>query len=88
VQLTLTHLQPGRYRLKVYRVGYQENDAYTAYLRMGAPSQLTREQVAVLQRDASGAPVEDRTLTIRHGNFRQTFPMRKNDVCLVTLTRM
>ncbi|HEV2325835.1 MAG TPA: beta-xylosidase [Terracidiphilus sp.] len=88
VQLTLTHLKSGRYQLKVYRVGYEENDAYTAYLHLGAPSQLTRDQVAVLQRDASGAPVEERTVTIGNGTFRQTFPMRKNDVCLVTLTRM
>jgi xylan 1,4-beta-xylosidase len=88
VRLTLTHLQAGRYRLQVYRLGYEQNDAYTAYLRMGAPSQLTRDQVAVLQRDASGAPVDSRTVTIHDGSFRQTFPMRRNDVCLVTLTRM
>ncbi len=88
VELTLTHLHPGRYRLQVYRVGYEENDAYTAYLHLGAPSQLTRQQVAALQRDASGAPVEERRITIHHGTLRQTFPMRKNDVCLVTLTRM
>lgn len=88
VQLTLTHLRSGHYQLKVYRVGYEENDAYSAYLSMGAPSQLTRDQVAVLQRDASGATVETRTITVSDGSFQQTFPMRKNDVCLVTLTRM
>lgn len=88
VQLTLRNLHTGVYHLKVYRVGYKENDAYTAYLHLGAPSQLTRDQVADLQRDASGAPMENRTLTIHDGIFRQTFPMRKNDVCLVTLTRM
>jgi xylan 1,4-beta-xylosidase len=63
------------------------NDAYTAYLRMGAPSQLTRRQVAELQAKASGAPTETRALQVQNGNFEQTFPMRQNDVYFLTLTR-
>ncbi len=88
VVLALSHLHPGQYRLVIYRIGYQQNDAYTAYLHLGAPSQLTRNQVAVLQSSASGAPAEIRTVNVRHGTFEQTFPMRQNDVYFVTLTRM
>ena len=88
VALTLTHLRPGRYQMAVYRIGYEQNDAYTAYLHLGAPTQLSRRQVAELQAKASGAPVEARTINIVHGTFQQTFPMRKNDVYFVTLTRM
>lgn len=87
VELTLTHLHPGRYRLAVYRIGYEQNDAYTAYLHLGAPSQLTRHQVAELQASASGAPAETRSIDIHQGTFRETFPMRQNDVYFVTLTR-
>jgi xylan 1,4-beta-xylosidase len=87
VVLTLNHLHPGRYQMAVYRVGYEQNDAYTAYLHLGAPNQLTREQVAKLQAKASGAPVETRTVDTRSGSFQQTFPMRQNDIYFITLTR-
>ena len=81
------HVPGGRYRLDVYRTGYELNDAYTAYLHLGAPSQLTRWQVAELQTKASGAPRETRTLQVQNGNFEQTFAMRRNDVYFLTLTR-
>lgn len=87
VKLTLTNVPHGRYRMDVYRTGYDVNDAYTAYLRMGAPAQLTREQVADLQAAASGAPSESKIVSIDAGTFEQTFPMRQNDIYLVTLTR-
>ena len=87
VALRLTHVPRGRYRLDVCRTGYELNDAYTAYLHLGAPSQLTRRQVAELQAKASGAPTETRALQVQNGNFEQTFPMRQNDVYFVTLTR-
>lgn len=88
VVLKLTHLHPGRYRLAVYRIGYEQNDAYTAYLHLGAPSQLTRRDVAELQASASGAPAETRRIDLHQGTFQQTFAMRENDVYFVTLTRM
>jgi len=88
VALTLTHLRPGRYQMAVYRIGYEQNDAYTAYLHLGAPTQLSRQQVAELQAKASGSPAEIHTINIVHGTFRQTFPIRENDVYFVTLTRM
>jgi xylan 1,4-beta-xylosidase len=88
VELTLDHLKPGRYNLKVYRVGYLHNDAYTAYLHMGAPSQLTRDQVAALDKIASGDPEESRFIEVPNGTFHQRFAMNQNDVYLVTLTGM
>lgn len=87
VMLRLVDMPSGRYRLEVYRTGYEVNDAYTAYLRLGAPSQLTRQQVSELQAKASGAPVESRTVGVPRGAFERTFSMRQNDVYLVTLTR-
>lgn len=87
VRLRLTSVPRGNYRLDVYKTGYEVNDAYTAYLHLGAPAQLTRAQAAELQAKASGAPVESRELRMRNGIFEQTFPMRQNDVYFVTLTR-
>jgi xylan 1,4-beta-xylosidase len=87
VMLRLTSIPPGRYRLDVYRTGYQFNDAYTEYLHLGAPSQITKQQVADLQAKAAGAPVETRVVAIQDGRFEEKFPMRQNDIYFVTLTR-
>ena len=83
--LKLTGLPDGDYALAVYRTGYMQNDAYTAYLHMGSPNQLTRAQVAALQNAASGAPSETRTGTVRNHVFEYHSEMHQNDAVLVTL---
>jgi xylan 1,4-beta-xylosidase len=88
VALTLNQLPDGFYKVTVYRVGYERNDAYTAYLHMGAPPQITRKQVAELQDAASGAPAETRLVHVVDGTFQQTFSMRQNDICFITFTRV
>ena len=86
VRLSLTGLLPGRYKLNVYRVGYGVNDVYTDYLKMGSPSTLTREQVLLLAERNNGRPVSTELVRIgRAGKFTRSFPMRANDVHLVTL---
>ena len=85
--LKITGLSNGTYTLNIYRTGYQQNDAYTAYLHMGSPNQLTRPQVASLQSAASGAPTETRTISIKNDTFDQTFEMHENDTVLVTLKK-
>ena len=86
VRLALSHLAPGSYALSAYRVGYRSNDAYTAYLDMGAPQQLTREEVAALKKASDGAPFASETVVVgEDGRFERTFPMRTNDVVFVTL---
>jgi len=54
LQLVLEHVPNGRYRLVSYGVGYERNDAYTAYLRMGGPEQLTKDQVGKLKEASRG----------------------------------
>jgi xylan 1,4-beta-xylosidase len=49
VQLRITHLVPNAdYRLEVHRTGYHANDAYSAYIEMGSPKDLSAEQIAHL----------------------------------------
>lgn len=86
IHLDLSHLKDGRYRLQTYTIGYERNDAYTAYLHMGAPSQLTRDQVAKLNAVATGAPASTTEITVKHGTFVQDLPLRTNDVYLLVLT--
>jgi xylan 1,4-beta-xylosidase len=42
----------GRYQLALWQIGFEKNDAYSAYLKMGSPAQLTRSQEQTL-REAS-----------------------------------
>jgi len=56
LSVQIKNLPAKRYQLETYRIGYEQNDAYTAYLHLGAPQQLTREQVKQINRAASGAP--------------------------------
>ncbi len=56
LHLQLDHLPRGTYKVATYAIGYGHNDAYTAYLHMGAPPQLTRDQVTQLNAASSRRP--------------------------------
>jgi xylan 1,4-beta-xylosidase len=88
LRIQLDHLPAGNYQCSVYATGYQRNDAYTAYLRLGSPSQITREQVRLLNRAASGAPLDETVVKHRGGTFVREFAMRENDVYLVVLNKL
>jgi xylan 1,4-beta-xylosidase len=83
VSLDLKHMRPGNYQVAIYRTGYDANDAYSAYLRMGSPTSLSGDRLRQLQATTADRP-EMRTLTIdSHGVASLSIPMRSNDVVLV-----
>ena len=87
VQLKLQHLVAGAaYRLQVHRTGYQANDAYSAYIEMGAPKNLDPAQLAKLNALTTDQPEEDKTVQAgKNGALEVTVAMRSNDIVLVTL---
>jgi xylan 1,4-beta-xylosidase len=88
VAMRVSHVKPGKYRLQVRRSGFRANDAYSAYIEMGAPKTLTPAQVDQLHALTKDAPETDRVVRIgKDGAFALTVPMRSNDIALVTLTR-
>jgi xylan 1,4-beta-xylosidase len=88
VRVNLTNVPPGNYRLALRQIGFEKNDAYSAYLKMNAPSQLTRAQEKALRDAASGKPEFERAVKIgADGKFSEALPLRENDVLLLTLTR-
>lgn len=88
-KLTVKGLAPGKYKVAVYQVGYRINDPYAVYYDMGRPRQLTKDQVAKIRAASTGKAVFERTVDVRRdGSFDKAFPMRENDVYLVTLTRV
>lgn len=79
-------LKKGQYKLALSQVGYKKNDAYTAYIGMGSPAQLTRAQVAELKSLATGKPFAETNIRIaRDGKYQLDLPLRENDVYLVEL---
>jgi xylan 1,4-beta-xylosidase len=85
--LQFTHLAPNAaYRLEVRRTGYRANDAYSAYLDMGSPKQLTAVQIAHLDELTSDLPESDKAMRSgTAGTLEITLPMNSNDILLVTL---
>jgi xylan 1,4-beta-xylosidase len=79
-------LKKGEYKLKISQVGYKRNDAFTAYIAMGSPAQLTRNQVNELKSLATGRPFEDKFIKVnKDGVFNINLPLRENDVYLLAL---
>ena len=88
VRVSLANVPAGKYQAALSEIGWQRNDAYSAYLEMGAPPQLTRGQEQQLREASTGRPVSRREVSVgADGRFEETLPMRENDVLLLTLTR-
>jgi xylan 1,4-beta-xylosidase len=87
VTIELSGVPAGKYLLQLWCLGYHHNDAYTTYLEMGSPAQLTRAQEKSLRDSAAGQPERVREITVKpDGIFREAFPLDENGVRLLTLT--
>ncbi len=88
VEIKLSDIPAGNYRLNVYRIGYGINDVYTDYLKIGAPNNLKREEVKKLADKNNGQAVETSTVQIKQNKeFTKEIKLRENDVFLITLER-
>jgi xylan 1,4-beta-xylosidase len=89
VQLRLTHLAlNAAYHLEVYRTGFRANDAYTAYVEMGSPKELTTAQIAHLNELTRDLPETDKVARSGpDGTIEFSIPMSSNDIVLVKLLR-
>jgi len=78
----------GKYKLTIFKTGYRANDAYTTYLDLGSPHQLTRQQVALIKQKNSDAPAASKIITIgTDRGYRIPLNVNENDVWLVTLNK-
>ena len=89
VHLRLTHLATNAsYHLEVHRTGFHSNDAYTAYIELGSPKELTEAQIAHLNDLTQDAPETDKLVRSgTDGTIDTTLPMNSNDIVLVKLVR-
>jgi xylan 1,4-beta-xylosidase len=88
-EIDIKNLSAGRYKLEVYKVGYQSNDAYTRYYDMKSPSQLTKKQVEDIKLASSGKPESTITITVSpKGEIKKSYPMRENDVYFISVQKI
>jgi len=82
----LANVPDGNYNVAVYQIGYKQNDAYTYYLQMGQPKQLTIAQVEALKKTSGGEPISQAQIAVSGGRFSKTLPLRTNDCYELVLT--
>ncbi|HEX8461244.1 MAG TPA: glycoside hydrolase, partial [Segetibacter sp.] len=87
VSLSINNMPNGKYKMIVYKTGYHNNDAFTAYKEMGAPFNISLQQEAALKKVADGSPETEKTVTITNGKLVQQFAIRENDVFFVTFIK-
>jgi xylan 1,4-beta-xylosidase len=89
LKFQITNVAEGNYALEIYNVGYRSNDAYSAYLSMGNPSQLTRQQVEQIKKQNDGAPFLREIIHVKAGSpFSHQLNIRENDVFLLKLVKL
>jgi xylan 1,4-beta-xylosidase len=89
VKMTVKNVPQGKYTLDIYKVGYRVNDAYSTYLDLGSPNQLTRDAVNTIKKKNGGTPVSSSIIKIESGKgFEKELPMRENDVYLLVLNKI
>ena len=83
--VVLHHLPAGEYDVKVYMIGFQQNDPYTLWLNAGAPSDLTREDVEEIKKNSAMEPVFQSGIKV-DGMVTLTMPLQANSVYFISLT--
>jgi len=88
VHLSVAGLPAGTYQMNIYKAGYQVNDVYADYLKMGSPPTLTRDQTQELAKKNDGHPVTSERVRVSADRaFQRDLPLRENDVYLITLEK-
>ncbi|OQP63716.1 glycoside hydrolase [Niastella populi] len=89
LKINIAQVPDGLYALEIFKVGYRSNDAYSTYLSMGKPAQLTRQQVEQIKRQNDGSPVYKEIITVKNGiPFSKELELRENDVYFLNLIKL
>ena len=89
LKVRLENVPAGMYALELYKVGYKCNDAYSTYLSLGRPAQLSSRQVSAIKNLNDGAPILKEIVEIKNGiPFSKDWDIRENDVFLLQLVKL
>jgi xylan 1,4-beta-xylosidase len=89
LKININNVPEGTYSLEVYKVGYRCNDAYSTYLSIGKPAQLTKLQVEQIKKQNDGSPISKEILKVKAGTpFSKELDLRENDVYFLNLIKL
>ena len=89
LKLRVENVPAGIYALELYKVGYKCNDAYSTYLSLGKPAQLSSRQVDEIKNLNDGTPILKEIVEIKNGiPFSKDWEIRENDVFLLNLIKL
>ena len=89
LKVNISGMPEGNYALEIYKVGYRNNDAYSSYLDLNRPRQLSKEQVEQIKEINDGSPVFSTIISIESGSvFSKELDLRENDVYFLNLIRL
>ncbi len=83
--LRIEGMENGKYQLSVYKVGYKQNDVYTAFLGMDCRGSLTKEQVEMLNAKTAGLPTEQAAVEVEDGTLVYEIDTMENEAILITV---
>jgi len=88
LKINIANVPKGNYALEVYKVGYRSNDAYSTYLSMGKPAQLTKQQVEQIKQQNNGTPVSKEIIAVKDRiPFTKEIDIHENDVYFLNLVK-
>jgi xylan 1,4-beta-xylosidase len=88
VKVKISGIPVGNYSIELYKIGYKVNDAYSSYLAMGKPNQLTKQQVEQIKKANNGSPISTEDIIIdASGIFLKELEIRENDVFLLNIIK-
>ena len=89
VNLQIDDLPKGEYELRITRVGYKCNDAYTLYYDLGSPEHLSLQQEHFIKDKVNGNPEIIEFFKINNsGIFKYKLNVRENDIYFIELLRI
>jgi xylan 1,4-beta-xylosidase len=89
LKINIAKVPEGVYSLEVYKVGYRCNDAYSSYLSLGRPAQLTKLQVDQIKKQNDGSPISKEIITVKAGTlFSKELDLKENDVYFLSLVKL
>jgi xylan 1,4-beta-xylosidase len=89
LKINIADVPNGNYALEVYKTGYRSNDAYSTYLSMGKPQQLTKQLVAQIKKQNDGSPIFKDIISIKNGvPFSKELDIFENDVYFLNIIKL
>ncbi|SEN43316.1 xylan 1,4-beta-xylosidase [Chitinophaga rupis] len=89
LKINIANVPAGTYALEVYKAGYRCNDAYSTYLSLGKPAQLSRQQVEQIKSQNDGTPVSKEIIKVKDGTpFSKELAIWENDVYFLNFIKV